>query len=193
MCLRYIDDLFLIWTGTKEQLKDFVTNLNNQYPSIKFSCQILNKSIDFLDTTVYVKNRRLHTTIFTKLTDKQNYLHYKSEHSLPLKSNIPFGQILRIKRICSEALEFLRNCTKIISRFTQRGYPESITQEAYYKTTSRQKTLFKPKKGKDHKEYHSSYIHQNTTSTRSSHQQVLSHSPIRPKNGSKNNLVKDQF
>ena len=92
--LRYIDDLFLIWTGTEEQLKDFVMNFNSQHPSIKFSCQISNKSIDFLDTTVYIKNRRLHTTIFTKPIDKQNYFHYKSEHPLPLKNNIPFGQIL---------------------------------------------------------------------------------------------------
>ena len=103
--LRYIDDLFLIWTGTKEQFKDFVTNLNSQHASIKFSYQISDKSIDFLDTTVYIKNRRLHSTIFTKPTDKQNYLHYKSEHPLPLKNNIPFGQILRIKRIFSEALQ----------------------------------------------------------------------------------------
>ena len=92
--LRYIDDLFLIWTETKEQFKDFVTNLNSQHPSIKFSYQIFDKSSDFLDTTVYIKNRRLHTTIFTKPTDKQNYLHYKSEHPFPLKNNIPFGQIL---------------------------------------------------------------------------------------------------
>ena len=47
--LRYIDDLFLIWTGTKEQFKDFVTNLNSQHPSNKFSYQISDKSIDFLD------------------------------------------------------------------------------------------------------------------------------------------------
>ena len=63
-------------------------------------------------------------------------------HPLPLKNNIPFGQIFRIKRICSEALEFLRNCTKIICRFIQRGYPEPITQEAYYKITSMQKNPF---------------------------------------------------
>ena len=34
--LRYIDDLFLIWTGTKEQFKGFVTNLNNQHPPLNF-------------------------------------------------------------------------------------------------------------------------------------------------------------
>ena len=73
--LRYIDDLFLIWTGTKQQFEDFICSLNNQHPSIKFSYQISNTSIYFLDTTVYIKNRKLHTTIFTKPTDKQNYLH----------------------------------------------------------------------------------------------------------------------
>ena len=84
--------------------------------------------------TVYVKNRRLHTTIFTERTDKQNYLHYKSEHPLPLKNSIPFGQVLRIKHICSEAKEFMKNCTKILNKFTLRGYPKIITQQAYYKT-----------------------------------------------------------
>ena len=118
----HIDDLFLIWTGTKEQFKDFVTSLNSQHPSIKFSYQISNKSINFLDATVYIKNKRLHTTIFTKPTDKQNYLHYKSEHPLPLKNNIPFGQILRIKRICLEALEFLGNCTN------QQIYPKRLSR-----------------------------------------------------------------
>ena len=137
--LRYIDDLFLIWTGTKQQFEDFISNLNDQHPSIKFSHKISKKSIDFLDTTVYIKNRRLHTTIFTKPTDKQNYLHYKSEHPLPLKNSIPFGQILRIKRICSEAKEFMKNCTKMLSKFTLRGYPKIITQQAYHKTFSLQR------------------------------------------------------
>ena len=98
--LRYEDDLFLIWTGTKLRFEDFICNLNNRHPSIKFPYQINNTSTDFLDTTVSLKNRKLHTTIFTKPTDEQNFLHYQSEHPLPLKNSIPFGQILRIKRIC---------------------------------------------------------------------------------------------
>ena len=95
--LRYKDDLCLIWAGTKEQFEDFICNLNNQHPSIKFSYQISITSVDFLDTTVYIKNRKLHTTIFTKPTDEQNYLHYHSEHPLPLKNSIPFRQILQTK------------------------------------------------------------------------------------------------
>ena len=64
--LRYIDDLFLIWTGTKDQFKEFISNLNNQHPSIKFTYKISNTSIDFLHTTVYIKNRRIHMSGFSK-------------------------------------------------------------------------------------------------------------------------------
>ena len=53
--LRYKDDLFLIWTSTKQQFEDFYCNLNNHHPSINFSYQISNTSIDFPDTTAYIK------------------------------------------------------------------------------------------------------------------------------------------
>ena len=106
-----------------------------KHPSIKFSYEISNTSTDFLDSTIYIRNRKLHTTIFTKPTDKQDYLHYQSEHPLPLNNSIPFGLNLRIKRICSEANEFIRNCQKMLGKFIQRGYPENITQEPYHKSS----------------------------------------------------------
>ena len=34
---RYIGDIFLIWTGTAESLKDFVKYLNSIHPTIKFN------------------------------------------------------------------------------------------------------------------------------------------------------------
>ena len=137
--LRYIDDLFLIWTGTKDQFKGFISNLNNQHPSIKFTYKISNTSIDFLVTVVYIKNRRIHTSIFKKPTNTQNYLHYKAEHLRTLKNSIPFGQILRIKRICSEAREFLQNCKKMLDKFSERGYPKTTIQEAFCKSTTFQR------------------------------------------------------
>ena len=147
--LRYIDDIFLIWTGTKDQFKEFISNLNNQHPSIKFTYKISNTSIDFLDTTVYIKNRRIHTSIFKKPTDTQNYLHYKSEHPGTLKNSIPFGQILRVKRICSEAWEFLQNCKKMLDKFSERGYPKITIQEAFGKSTTFQReNLLKNRKKK---------------------------------------------
>ena len=34
--LGYIDDIFIIWKGTKEQLITFINELNKKYKTIKF-------------------------------------------------------------------------------------------------------------------------------------------------------------
>ena len=34
--LRYIDDIFMVWTKSEKQLKDFMSELNQKHPSIKF-------------------------------------------------------------------------------------------------------------------------------------------------------------
>ena len=38
--LRYIDDIFIIWNGTKEQLITFVNKLNKKHKTIKFEYKI---------------------------------------------------------------------------------------------------------------------------------------------------------
>ena len=35
MFLMFIDDLFMIWTGSKQELLDFTRDLNEKHPSIK--------------------------------------------------------------------------------------------------------------------------------------------------------------
>ena len=52
--LRYISDIFMIWTGTKLQFEQFIVHLNQQHPSIKFTSKISNEAVEFLDTTVYI-------------------------------------------------------------------------------------------------------------------------------------------
>ena len=56
------------------------------------------------------ENNKLQTKLYRKPTDRQNYLHRKSEHSTNLKINIPHSQALRIKRICSTIEEFDKSC-----------------------------------------------------------------------------------
>ena len=44
--------MFLIWTGTKNELDQFFKDLNEKHPSIKFYCKSLNDRIVFLDTEI---------------------------------------------------------------------------------------------------------------------------------------------
>ena len=104
--LRFIDDIFFIWAGTKEQLTNCLNNLNKKHISIKFEYKISQSSITFLDTEVSTQNNKLVTKIYRKNTDRQNFFHIDSNHPKSLKDSIPYSQVLRTKRICTTPNEF---------------------------------------------------------------------------------------
>ena len=58
---RYIDDIFIIWTGTDEQLMSFMTKINSLHPTIKFTHEADDNELTFLDMTIY-KGPNLHNT-----------------------------------------------------------------------------------------------------------------------------------
>ena len=88
------------------------------------------KSIAFLDTLVYIDdNGRLQTTLYTKPTDTQNYLHFKSAHLKHLIDSLPYPQALGIRRICSQKEELTAHCDNLKRRFIARGYKPSLIEE----------------------------------------------------------------
>ena len=64
--LRFIDDIFFVWTSNKKDLMKFLNKLNTKHESIKFEYQISKISITFLDTAVYIKDNKLYTKRYRK-------------------------------------------------------------------------------------------------------------------------------
>ena len=74
--LQYTDDIFMIWTGTKQELLIFLEKLNSKHKTITFEHNISNSNISLLDTLIYKdKNNTLQTNLYQKPTDQQSYLH----------------------------------------------------------------------------------------------------------------------
>jgi hypothetical protein len=121
--VRYIDDCFLIWHHTLEELHEFVEHLNAQVPTIKFTVEISEKQVSFLDVMVKKVNNRIVTDLYTKPTDSHDYLLYSSSHPQRCKDSIPYSQFLRLTRICSEERDFDRHVINLSSHFLRRGYP----------------------------------------------------------------------
>ncbi|OCT62644.1 hypothetical protein XELAEV_18043729mg [Xenopus laevis] len=71
---RYINDILIIWTDTEQKLIRFHEQFNNYHPTIYFKLVHSSSHIHFLDTTIYIKDNTLHTTIYRKPTDKPSYL-----------------------------------------------------------------------------------------------------------------------
>ena len=65
--LRFIDDIFMIWTHGENSLKEFIEYLNSIHPTITFTHEISPTSINFLDITVKVNSGwELYTTLYEK-------------------------------------------------------------------------------------------------------------------------------
>ena len=51
--LRYVDDTFIIWQHSKQQLDNFFQHLNNQHSNIKFTMETEDQgSLPFLDVCI---------------------------------------------------------------------------------------------------------------------------------------------
>ena len=144
---RFVDDIFMIWTGSEKEIKYFFTRVNCDHVTIIFECKYSNKEINFLDTIVCItRSNTLITKLYKKEADRNAYLHYKSYHPSKLKGNNPYGQFLRIRRICSNDNDTDDSMEVLKSNFNKRGYPEKILQQQLIKAkTTDRKELLKEK------------------------------------------------
>ncbi len=133
---RFIDDIFCIFQGTEQELLEFIEFLNSKSPP-KFTYEYSRHSVNFLDTTIYVENRKIQTTLFVKETDSHSYLAFDSCHPKHNITSIPYSQLLRVKRICSTWTEFFRHSFSLILHFSLRGYPMDLLTDALLKANQK--------------------------------------------------------
>ena len=127
--LRYIDDMFFIWTHGEEQLNLFLKYLNEFHPNLKFTYQTSQNSVDFLDLRVSLKDGAIFTDLHIKPTDRDQFLHYKSSYPSHIKNSIPFSQDLRISRPCSSQNGFNAHTSHLKDWFLAREYPQKVVKE----------------------------------------------------------------
>ena len=128
---RFIDDIFVIWPYSQGQLDEFVTYLNSRMPSIKFEAETSTTHVHFLDVTVQIQGDRVETTLYTKPTDSHNYINYESCHPRSCKQGIPYGQFLRLRRICSKDLDFINQSKQLAFYFHKADYPSELLQLSF--------------------------------------------------------------
>lgn len=138
--LRYIDDIFMIWTGTTQELKRFTDEINQVHPSIKFTTESSHEEINFLDTTVYIHQNKLSTKVYRKPTDRSMYLHNNSYHPNNLKTNIPYGQALRLKKICTENDNYNKSLNDLNNAFLKRGYTQDNLSKQFERASAKERS-----------------------------------------------------
>ena len=82
--IRYIDDIFIIWTHGADTLQDFI-NFTQSYSTkkqmkskIKFEINQSTERVHFLDVTIMLVDGAIATTVYSKPTDSHLYLNVHS-------------------------------------------------------------------------------------------------------------------
>ena len=94
---RYIDDVFCLWDTNEDNIKEFVTRASHYHDTIKFTAEISDSEIAFLDTKLY-KGSTLHVQTHYKQTETFQYTNFYSCHPPGVKKGFIKGEALRLLR-----------------------------------------------------------------------------------------------
>ena len=123
---RFLDDIFFLWPGTVDELKEYELFLNSLIPDIKVTLTYSETEINFLDTTVFKHTDNgitsLQTKVYFKDTDTHQLLHHTSFHPAHTFKGILKSQVLRFKRLSSFKSDYDQACNILFNSLKNRGY-----------------------------------------------------------------------
>ena len=131
---RYIADIFSSWRTDRKEIDEFIALANRHHPSIKFTAEISDKEINFLDTTVY-KGERFHNQgildIHThfKPTETFQYTHFSFCNPHRVRKGLIKGESLGLLRSNSSAKPFYENIYNFKKRLRTEGYPQNLIEK----------------------------------------------------------------
>ena len=143
---RFLDDIYILWVGSSQKLHEFLDELNQVHPTIKFTvshttptyedhpcdCQP-SDNLAFLDTSTAIRGNKISVDLYKKPTDRCQYLLPSSCHPPHITENIPFSLAYRIVRICSEPASRDKRLTELKDMLTSRGYKSRLIDQAIEK------------------------------------------------------------
>ena len=130
---HYIDDCVGATSSTREELNQFITAVNSFHPALKYTWEISDTSLAFLDIKLSIEGNGLCTSVHYKPTDSHSYLLHSSSHPSHVKNSIPYSQLLRLRRLCSEDSDFFLKSEEMCHFFDKRGYPASVVQAGHHR------------------------------------------------------------
>ncbi len=119
---RFIDDIAYV---SKKGLNQ--SELTSNFENLKLNFYI-NDTVPFLDLNISfdkLKNK-LKFSLFIKPTNTFQYLYFNSNHPKHIFKNIPKSLFIRIRRICSEDIEYYFFSRSLFGQLIKRGYEEKF-------------------------------------------------------------------
>jgi hypothetical protein len=132
---RYIDDLFILWTGTLEQWHRCKSNISRLLGiPIHWDDPSSTQGI-FLDLSISRSRYNGHfvTSIYQKPLNKYHYITPLSSHAPHMFSGFIKGELTRYARLSSTPFAYNHTKQLFHQRLVQRGYPRKLLNRLFKK------------------------------------------------------------
>ena len=125
---RYLDDCFIFWTKSKEELQTFHSTITiySIHQSIKITIESSTTHLPFLDILIIKEEEKIKTVLYCKPTDTHQYLSFNSSHLSHTKRNIPFNLARGICTIVSENDTKKKRLYELKIFLKRQRYPEGL-------------------------------------------------------------------
>ena len=126
---RFLDDIFIFWNKSADDLQKFNTEINQLHQSIQFTMEVSDKELPFLDLLI-IKNRTdIITDLYCKGTDSHQYLDFRSCHPAHTKRNIPYNLARRICTIVTNNSLRSKRLEELREYLQRQHYPENLIND----------------------------------------------------------------
>jgi hypothetical protein len=126
---RYIDDILLIFQGTRADLQSFLDQLSSKFEPFRIDWQVhsTREPVSFLDIEFFfeqgLRPMGLQTRVFRKRMNKHQYIPWSSAHPLSVKRAFVKAELTRFMVISSDRRLFEERVLEFMQALGRRGYP----------------------------------------------------------------------
>ena len=119
----------------KKDVDQFIEQANKFHPAIKFTPEISENEITFLDTVVFKGERLKNESILDikthhKPTETFQYIHFNSCHPPSIKNGFIRGKAMRLLRTNSSKTTFEESLVKFKQCLRSCSYPKTIIERS---------------------------------------------------------------
>ena len=133
---RFLDDCFVPWTRSENDLHTLQDMLNNLHRDISFTMEFSHSQLPFLDVLVLKNGTHITTDIYYKPTDSKLYLTFYSCHPKHIKTSIPFSLARRLRMIVTNDNILAQRLAELKTALLRQHYPNTIIDTGIEKALS---------------------------------------------------------
>lgn len=144
----YLDDGIALIRGNTDRWNDFMTDINNIAPRLRFTTTVSQTSLPFLDLELRIStgHTRLQHKCYVKPLSLHLFIPFKSAHHPSQLSNFAFGETLRFARNSTQQANYIDSVHALRAQLLARGYPAKVIDPQLFRFNYNDRlTLFQPR------------------------------------------------